>query len=104
MIDRVGLAVYQSCTFTEKRAVLRTFWSGHEGESDKVVQAAREYGPYAFVMIAIITVELIVISSVLLAASNGWAWLAMTVTLLAGVSAWWTGVCQRAMRLHSTNE
>lgn len=101
MIDRVGLAICQSCTFVEKRAVLRTFWSRNEGESDKVVQASREYGPYAFVMVAIITVELIVISVVLLAANNGWSWLAMTATVLAAVSTWWTGVCQRAMWLRS---
>jgi len=97
-MGRVGLATYQSCTFTEKRSVLRTFWSQHEAESEKVIQAAREYGPYAFVMVAIITLELVVLSVALLAANSEWAWLAMPATVLAGVSTWWAGVCRRTIK------
>jgi hypothetical protein len=94
----VRLATYQSCTFVEKRAVLRTFWSSREDESDKVNRAAREYGPYALAMVAIIAVELVVISSVLLARGSGWAWIALAATAFALWSLWWTHVCQRAWR------
>lgn len=97
-MDIVGLSAYQSCTFSEKRAVLRTFWSQHEGESDKVVQAAREYGPYALAMVVVINVELVVIFVALLRASSAWAWLGVVAAILVGVSLWWTLVCLRAMR------
>jgi hypothetical protein len=93
---RVGLSTYRSCTFAEKRAVLRTFWSHHRDDSDKVIDAAREYGPYALVMVAVIALELAVISAVLFSAGNSWAWPAVTATALAAVSTWWTRVCQRA--------
>jgi hypothetical protein len=93
----VGLATYRSCTFAEKRAVLRAFWSRRAAESDKVGQAAREYGPYALVMVAVICVELVLITVALFALGNAWAWLTATAAVLAVVSTWWTRVCQRAM-------
>jgi hypothetical protein len=97
-MDAVSLATYQSCSFAEKKAVLRTFWTSHEDESDKVNRAAREYGPYALALVAIIAVELVVISSVLLARGSGWAWIALAATAVAVWSLWWTFVCQRARR------
>ncbi len=93
----MGLATYRSCTFTEKRAVLRTFWTHHAAESDKVTQAAREYGPYAFGMVAVICVELTLIAAALFAIGSAWAWLAVAATVLAGLSTWRARVCQRAM-------
>lgn len=90
------LSTYQSCTFTEKRAVLRAFWSGRADESGKVNRAAREYGPYAFAMIAAICAELVVISGVLIAKGSAYAWLAVAATTLSLLSLWWTRVCQRA--------
>jgi hypothetical protein len=97
-MSKVRLATYQSCSFTEKRAVLRTFWTSHEDESDKVNRAAHEYGPYALAMVALITVELVIISSVLLARGSGWAWFALGATAFALWSLWRTHVCQRARR------
>lgn len=93
----MGLATYRRCTFSEKRAVLRTFWSHHDHESDKVLEAAREYGPYALAMVAIITVEFAFIFAVLLADANPWAWLGAACTLAGAASTWWTGVCRRAI-------
>ncbi|HUX04439.1 MAG TPA: hypothetical protein VMV53_05975 [Acidimicrobiales bacterium] len=98
----MGLATYRSCTFAEKRAVLRTFWSRQPDESDRIVQAAREYGPYAMVMVAVITVELLVISGSLLAAGSGWAWPGAVATLGAALGAWWARGCQRALSLSAT--
>ncbi|MBU6516153.1 MAG: hypothetical protein KGQ78_09695 [Acidobacteria bacterium] len=93
----MGLATYRSCTFTEKRAVLRTFWSQRTASSDKVVRAAQEYGPYAFVMVAVICAELILLAVALFAVGSVWAWLAVAATLLAGASTWWARRCQRAI-------
>ena len=88
----VGLATYRSCTFAEKRAVLRTFWSQCAAESDKVGRAAQEYGPYALIMVAVICIELVLITVALvaLASASAWAWLAGAAAVLAGVSTWWT--------------
>jgi hypothetical protein len=97
------LATYQSCTFAEKRAVLRTFWSIREDESDKVNLAAREYGPYALAMVAIIAIELAIISSVLVARGNAWAWAAFIATAFALWSLWRTYVCQRARIAGTSN-
>ena len=94
----MSLATYQSCSFAEKRAVLRTFWSSRPDESDKVNRAASEYGPYALAMVAIIAVELAVIASVLLARGSGWAWFALAATAFSVWSVWRTHVCQRARR------
>ena len=94
----VGLATYQACTFAEKRDVLRIFWSRRDEGSDKVRDAAREYGPYALVMVAVITVELAIITAALLTDANAWAWLAAPLTLLGALSTWWTGVCHHSLR------
>jgi hypothetical protein len=89
------LVTYNSCTFQEKRTVLRTFWSGREGDSDKINVAAREYGPYALGLVAIISFELLVIAALLVVRVDGWAWLATTCTVLSLWSLWWTRHCQR---------
>lgn len=94
---RVGLVTYRSCTFAEKRAVLRVFWSRRSAESDKVHRAAQEYGPYALVMVAVIFAELVVIAVALFALGSAWSWLALLAAGLAGLSTWWTRVCERAM-------
>lgn len=89
------LATYNSCSFNEKRAVLRTFWSGRADASDKINQAAREYGPYALGLVAIITIELVVIAALLIIRANDWAWTATGTSVLALRSLWWTAACRR---------
>jgi uncharacterized Tic20 family protein len=91
----VRLITYNSCTFNEKRAVLRTFWSGRADESEKINLAAREYGPYALALVVIISLELIIIATLLIARANGWAWVATASTVLALWSLGWTVVCRR---------
>ena len=93
----MALATYNSCSFNEKRAVLRTFWSGRAHQSDKINQAAREYGPYALWLVVIITIELLIIAALLVARTNGWAWVATAATVLALWSLWWTIQCRRRM-------
>ena len=92
----MGLATYRSCTFSEKRAVLRAFWSRRVAESDKVNQAAREYGPYALVMVSVICVEFALIAIVLFRAGSSWAWPALAATVLAGASTVRARDCRRA--------
>jgi hypothetical protein len=89
------LAVYNTCSFREKRAVLHTFWSGTTNESEKINEAAREYGPYALGLVAIITLELALIAVLLVIRANGWAWTGTGMSVLAGWSLWWTFICRR---------
>jgi Flp pilus assembly protein TadB len=95
----MGLATYNSCSVNEKRAVLRTFWSGRMHASEKINQAAHEYGPYAFWFVSIITFELFVIAALLVLRANGWAWVATAATVLALWSLWWTLQCRRRLSL-----
>ncbi len=89
------LATYNSCSFNEKRSVLRTFWSGRPDESQKINEAAHEYGPYALLLVATITVELIIIAALLILRANGWAWVPTGASVLSIWSLWWTAVCRR---------
>ena len=91
----VGLATYRRCTFSEKRAVLRVFWSRRESDSDTVNEAAREYGPYALVMVVVIAIELAVIAAVLFNRGNVWAWPAVAATVFAVVSVVDAGLSTR---------
>ncbi len=91
----MGLTTYKSCNFEEKRAVLRTFWSGRTDSSDKVNVAAREYGPYALGLVTVITVELIVIAVLLIIHSDAWAGVATGASVLSLWSLWWTALCRR---------
>lgn len=99
----MGLSNYQSCSYGEKRAVLRTFWGIRPDQSDKVNRAASEYGPYALAMVAVITLELAIISMVLFVDGSGWAWLATVATALALWSLWRTRVCHQAIRSLGTH-
>jgi hypothetical protein len=90
----VRLSAYHSCTFREKRAVLGAFWSGRIDPSEKVNEAAREYGPYAVAMIAVISFELLVISVALFVAGSWWSWVGVGATILTLWCAWWTRTCQ----------
>jgi hypothetical protein len=91
------LATYKSCSFSEKRAVLRAFWSGRADESDKVNGAAREYGPYALSLVTVITFELAVIAALLIFRANAWAGVATGAGVISLWSVWWTAVCHRRM-------
>lgn len=94
----MGLATYRSCSVAEKRAVPRAFWSIRPDGSDKVNRAARQNGPYAFAMVAVIAGELAVISVALLVAGVAWAWLGAAATLLVLLSLRRTRRCRSALR------
>lgn len=76
--------------------MLRAFWSRHAGEPEQVAHAAREYGPYALVMVGIITAELAVMSASLVARHSALAWIPLVATALSCLATWWTEVCRRA--------
>jgi len=91
----MGLATYRSCSFSEKRAVLRAFWSGQFGGPAKINEAAREYAPYAVASITIITIELGVIATLLVLLASVWAWVGTAAFVLSAWSLWWSLTCRR---------
>ncbi len=99
----MNLSTYRSCTRTEKRALLHSFWSRRSHPEQKILDACLEYGPVALWLLAIITVELLVCSLALwwhhdavLSALGGAA------TLFSGWSTWWTrGCCHVAIHHHA---
>ncbi len=78
--------------------MLGAFWTGRASSSEKVNEAAREYGPYALAMIAVISAELALISAFLLASGSWWMWLGAAATVLALWSLRWTRTCLRRAR------
>jgi len=91
----MALGTYRSCSFNEKRAVWRVFWSGRRGESSRINQAAREYAPYALSLIVTISVEMVVIAVLLDARASGWSWLGSASAVLSLWCAGWTEMCRR---------
>jgi uncharacterized integral membrane protein len=70
----VKLDAYKSCSFSEKRQVLETFWRARPAQSTKVASAATQYGPWAVALLVIIMLELVVllIATVSLGYPAGW--------------------------------
>ncbi len=93
----MALETYRSCSFAEKRRVLRAFWTRRGDPSDRVLRAAREYGPYALVMVGIISLELGVITVALAAAASPWAWVGAVATLADLAAVLWARACRRAI-------
>jgi hypothetical protein len=93
----MSLAVYNTCSRQEKRAVMRAFWSGRFDDSHKINQAAKEYGPYALGLVTIVTLEIVFIATLLVIRANGWAWTSTAGSVLALWSLWWTVLCRRTI-------
>ena len=91
----MALATYRSCSFNEKRAVLRVFWSGRRAESPRINQAAREYAPYALSLIVTISIEMLIIAVLLDVRASTWSWLGSASAVLSLGCAGWTEMCRR---------
>ena len=91
----MALRTYRECSFAEKRAVLRVFWSGRPDQSARINRAAREYAPYALCLIAIISVELLIITALLVVHASSWAGLASAGAVVVLWCAGWTEMCRR---------
>ena len=53
------LDVYRSCSWREKRLVLETFWHRGRLGTEKVTEAAAQYGPWAVIALVVLAVELV---------------------------------------------
>ncbi len=98
----VGLDVYRSCSWREKREVLDSFWRTKTHPSNRINEAALEYGPYAAVFIALIVLELVPIIIFTIARANAWGWVAGVVEVGVVASFWWAVVRIRTLKSESS--
>ncbi len=91
----MALTTYRECSGAEKRAALRVFWTRRPDPSAKVNDAAREYAPYAFVLVGVVVLELSVIAVELVARATTGAWAAAAAAVLAWWGLSWTVTCRR---------
>jgi hypothetical protein len=91
------LDVYQSCTRSEKRDVLNTFWHTNVQSPSRIQQAAFQYGPYAVICLVAVALELgfVIVVSIHRALVVGW--IAVLLEALTLWSLWWAVVRWRAI-------
>ncbi len=94
----VRLNVYRSCSWQEKREVLGAFWHTNMHPSERISQAALEYGPYAVLSIAVIAFELAVIIIFTIIRGSAWGWPAGLLEALVVVSLWWAVMRSRTLK------
>jgi hypothetical protein len=85
----MGLSIYRSCSWQEKRQVLDVFWRPKIHASSKINMAALEYGPYAILCILVIALELVPVIVYAVDRGNAWGWLAVIAEALTLLSLWW---------------
>jgi len=88
------LAAYSACTRSQKQALLQSFWSRTSQPDALVARVSLEYGPVAFWMILVTTIEQIVLVVGLVGHHQTLrAGLASAATLFSGWSTWWNWRC-----------
>jgi hypothetical protein len=98
----VKLDVYLSCSFKEKREVLDAFWRSKVNPSERINQAAIQYGPWAIICIAVVVVELALLIAVLSGHASPWVWAAVVTEAAVVVSLWWALVRYRALKANAS--
>lgn len=94
----MGLSVYRSCSWKEKREVLGTFWQTEVNPLPRINEAAIEYGPYAVLCIAVIAVEFVPVLVYAIARSDWWGWLVGAAEAFTLLSLRWSIVRNRALK------
>jgi hypothetical protein len=94
----VKLDIYRSCSRQEKREVLETFWRTNVTATERVHQAAMQYGPYAVACLVAIALELAFVIAVSISRAHVVGGIAALFEVLAVVSLWWAFVRTRSVR------
>lgn len=94
----VGLDVYRSCSWQEKREVLGAFWHTGVHPSERINEAALEYGPYAVLCIVVIVLELVPVILYSIVRGDAWGWLAGLLELGVIASLRWALVRSRTLK------
>ena len=85
----MALDVYRSCTRHERREVLTSFWRSQRSPSERINQAALQYGPYAIASIAVIALELLLVGVIAIVHARNWGWIAGLSALVMMVALRW---------------
>jgi hypothetical protein len=99
----VKLDVYRSCSRQEKRQVLEAFWRTNANPTNRIHEAAAQYGPYAVLSLVAVAAELLVV--ILVSIDRVVAIGAVAILLEAFVlwSLWWAITRSRTIRHEPTS-
>jgi hypothetical protein len=97
-VEFMKLDVYRSCTRQEKGEVLNAFWHTNVTPSERIREAASQYGPWAVLCLVTLALELglVIYVSINRAAIVGW--LAVLLEAIVVLSLCWAVVRWRAFR------
>jgi hypothetical protein len=99
----VQLDVYRSCSFKEKREVLGVFWRSSEASSNKIAEAALQYGVVALPCLAIVGLELMLFIALAIERGETTGWIAGVFEVVVIVSIVRAVRRLKLLRLRVTN-
>jgi hypothetical protein len=94
----VKLDVYRSCTRQEKREVLDAFWRTRHRPSNRIHEAALQYGPFAIGSLVVVVAELAFVILVSIRRAPVVGWFAAAFEALVVLSLWWSLVRLSALK------
>jgi hypothetical protein len=94
----VLLDVYRSCSRSEKRQVLDVFWRRDVVASERITDAALQYGPWALLCCVVLAVEPIPVLAISLGRSDALAWTAAVVEAVLLLSVSWAALRCSSLR------
>jgi hypothetical protein len=96
----VELDVYRSCSRSEKRQVLEVFWRRNTVATERTVQAALQYGPWAVLCCVVLALEPIPVVALSFGRVDAVAWSALVVESVILLTLGWAAVrCASLRRL-----
>ena len=97
-VDAVKLDVYRSCSWSEKRRVLEVFWRRDVVASERITDAALQYGPWALLCCVVLAVEPIPVLALSAGRVDALAWVAAAVEAITLLALWWAAVRCSSLR------
>jgi phospholipase/lecithinase/hemolysin len=94
----VKLDVYRSCSRQEKRQVLDAFWRTNVHPTNRIHDAAAQYGPYAVLSLLAVAAELLVVILVSIDRALVISVIAILLEAFVLWSLWWAITRSRAIR------
>lgn len=97
----MALDVYRSCSWSEKREVLYTFWRIQKNPTERILRAALQYGPFAIASISVIAFELLLVLLASVIGHYRWGWIDVLVELMVLASLRWSIIRYRTLKQSS---
>lgn len=101
-VGAMSLDVYRSCSRSEKRDVLEAFWRRDVDAPDRILRAAREYGPWAVLCCLVLALEPIPVLALSFGRVDALVAAAVVVEAVVLASLWWATVRTTALRRQLT--